>query len=1034
MLNAIVSFSLRHRGVVLALAFVVLGWGARTAYHAELDVFPDFVPPQVVVQTEAPGLSPEQVELLVTRPIESAINGLGDMASLRSETIQGLSVITCIFKDGTNLLVARQFLAEKLSELGGTLPAGVKTPKMTPLTSATMDLLKIGLVSDKLSPMQLRTWADWTMKPRLLAVPGVAKCSSFGGDVHQWQIQVRSDRLAAFGLSITDVLAAAKLATGVSGAGFVENENQRILIQPEAQTASKEDLAEAIIHTGSNGAPIRLRDVATVTEGGEAKFGDTVIMGKSGVLLTMLSQYGANTMDVTHRLEEAIEEMKPALAKAGITLYPAMHRPATFIETALAHMKESILLGAGLVAVVLLIFIGNFRAALISLTAIPLSLLGTILIMDRLKINLDTMTLGGLAIAIGEVVDDAIIDVENIMRRLRSNSLLDKPLPVFRVVLAASLEVRTAVVFATFVVALVFLPVLSLSGVSGKFFSPLALSYIIAILASLLVAITVTPAMCLLAFRNHVPNHREPFLQRWLKAGYKAILRLFAKSPSLVGIGAALIMASSLVVLPRSTGEFLPEFREGHVVVGLDATPGTSLAEMKRIGAAVENAMLAIPGIATVEQQIGRAEAGEDTWGPHKSELHIEFKRGLSGDEEEKTSDALRDVLKDTVGIRFTAESFLANRINETLAGETAPVVLSLFGEDLDALENKAREAVGILQAIPDAGEIKLSSPPGGPRLEVRLRPDRLTAYGFRAGDVLEAVQTAYQGATAAQIFEPGRVSDVVVIIEEAARRDPESVGAMPLTSLTGRRAALSELADISLTTGRYSILRDGARRRQTIACHPKGNPAAFVAEAKKQLTAKLAMPLGGYWNFEGTAEAEEAATRQLVLQSCVGALGIVMLLSMVFRNGPNLMLALSNMPFALVGGIFAVAVAGLGLTLGSVVGFVTLFGITTRNSIMLLTHYDHLVREEGCAWDLETALRGASERLTPILMTALVTGLGLLPLALGYKDAGREIEGPMAIVILGGLVSSTLLNLLVLPVMALRFGKFGAQENDLES
>ena len=1029
MLNAIVSFSLRHRGVVLSLAMVVMVWGARSAYHAELDVFPDFVPPQVVVQTEVPGLSPEQVELLVTRPIESAVNGLGEMQSLRSETIQGLSVITCIFKEGTNLLVARQFLAEKLAELGGTLPAGVKSPKMSPLTSATMDVLKVGLLSEKLTPMQLRTWADWTLKPRLLAVPGVAKCSSFGGEVRQWQIQVKPDRLAAFGLSITDVFTAARLATGVSGAGFVENSNQRILIQPEGQAASTADLAHAIVRTGSDGASIRLGDVATVTEGGEPKFGDCVIMGKPGVLLTMSSQYGSNTMDVTHRLETAIEEMKPALEKAGITLYPRLHRPATFIETALAHMKESILLGAGLVAVVLLIFIGNLRAALISLTAIPLSLLGTILLMEKLKIPLDTMTLGGLAIAIGEVVDDAIIDVENIIRRLRSNRLLEQPLPIMKVVLAASLEVRTAVVFATFVVALVFLPVLSLGGVSGKFFSPLALSYILAILASLLVAVSVTPAMCLLVFRNRVPDHREPLVQRWLKAGYQAVLRPLARRPGLVGIGAAAVMSLSLVVLPRSTGEFLPEFREGHLVVGLDMAPGTSIIEMKRLGAVVQQAMLAIPGIATTEQQIGRAEKGEDNWGPHRSEFHIEFKSGLSGKEEEETADALRDVLKDTPGIHFTAESFLANRINETLAGETAPVVLNLFGDDLDVLEAKAREIQGLLQSIPGAGELKLSAPPGGPRLEVRLRPDRLTTYGFHATEVLEAVQTAYEGATAAQIYEPGQVSDVVVILEESARHDPETVGSLPLTSPTGRRTTLAELADLSLTTGRYSILRDGARRRQTIACHPKINPGAFVEEARKRLATKLTLPAGCYWSFEGTAEAEAGATQQLVLHSAVGAFGIIMLLGMVFRNGPNLTLVLSNLPFALVGGVFAVAFAGLGLTLGSLVGFVTLFGITTRNSIMLLSHYDHLVREEGCNWTLDTAMRGAAERLTPILMTALVTSLGLLPLALGYRDAGREIEGPMAIVILGGLASSTFLNLLVLPVMALKFGRFGEPE-----
>lgn len=1028
MLNAIVSFSLRHRGIVMALAMVVLVWGARSAYHAELDVFPDFVPPQVVVQTEAPGLSPEQVELLVTRPIEAAVNGLGDMESLRSETIQGLSIITCVFKEGTNLLVARQFLAEKVAELAGSLPAGVKTPKMSPLTSATMDLLKIGLVSEKLTPMQLRSFADWTMKPRLLAVPGVAKCSSFGGEVRQLQIQVKPERLTAMGLTINDVLSAAKLATGVSGAGFVENETQRVLIQPEGQATNAGELALAVIKSGENGAPVRLGDVANVIEAGEPKFGDCIIMGKRGVLLTMSSQYGANTMDVTHRLEAAIEEMKPALERAGIELYPRLHRPATFIETALKHIKESLLLGAGLVAIVLLLFIGNLRAAFISLTAIPLSLLSAILMMERFGIQLDTMTLGGLAIAIGEVVDDAIIDVENIFRRLRANRALEAPLPVMRVVLDASMEVRTAVVFATFVVAMVFLPVLSLGGVSGKFFSPLALSYILAILASLLVAITVTPAMCLLFFRKGAPTHREPFTQRWLKAGYTAVLRLFAKHPGVVGVAGALVLASGLLVLPKSTGEFLPAFREGHLVVPFDAGPGTSVAEMRRLGTLITTALVQVPGIATAEQQIGRAEKGEDAWPPHRSEMHVDFKPGLSGEEEEAAAEGVREVLKNFPGVNWAAETFLEDRVHESLSGETAPVSVNLFGDDLDLLDARSAEMAALMKTIPGAGEIVMRAQPGGPRLEVRLRPERLTQFGFKAGEVLDALQTAYQGTSAAQVYEANQVSDVVVILDESKRLDPESVGALPMISSTGKRTTLSVLADLTLTTSRHSILRDGGRRRQTIACHPTTNPGAFVEAAEKLLDEKLKskLPAGYYYTFEGTAEAEAQGREQLLLHSGVGALGIVMLLSMVFRNARNLLLVLSNVPFALVGGVFAVAWVKLGLTLGSLVGFVTLFGITTRNSIMLLSHYDHLVREEGCAWGLETALRGAAERLIPILMTALVTGLGLLPLALGYEDAGREIEGPMAIVILGGLASSTLLNLLLLPVMSLAFGRFG--------
>ncbi len=459
MLRSIVHFSLRFKGVIVALSCLLLGYGVYIAANAKLDVFPDFVQPQVVIQTEAPGLSPEQVEVLVTRPVETAVNGLGNQESLRSESIQGLSIITVVFKEGTDVFRARQMMAEKLGETSGLLPTGVKSPRMTPLTSSTMDLLKIGLVSEKLSAMELRTFADWTLKPRLLAVAGVAKCSSFGGEVRQLQIQVQPERLLAYDLALSDVLAAARLATGVTGAGFVETENQRVILQTEGQSLTPELLGNVVVAGGTNGLSVRLKDVALVKEGAEPKFGDTLIQAKPGVLLTMSSQYGANTMEVTTALEAALEEMKPTLAREGITLYPRLHRPATFIETALRNIRSSLLLGGVLVGVVLFLFLGHFRTAFISVTAIPLSLLAAIILLDQFGVTLNTITLGGLAIAIGEVVDDAIIDVENIFRRLRENQGLAAPRPAFSVILEASLEVRTAVVYATFIVTLVFLPV-----------------------------------------------------------------------------------------------------------------------------------------------------------------------------------------------------------------------------------------------------------------------------------------------------------------------------------------------------------------------------------------------------------------------------------------------------------------------------------------------------------------------------------------------------------------------------------------------
>ncbi|MEY2410432.1 MAG: hypothetical protein QOF48_3102 [Verrucomicrobiota bacterium] len=1033
MLNAIVTFSLRFKGIVVALSCVLLGYGIYVAGNSKLDVFPNFVQPQVVIQTECPGLSPEQVEALVTRPVENSVNGLGNQESIRSESIQGLSIITVVFKEGTDVFLARQMLAEKLGETAGQLPVGVKAPKMTPLTSSTMDLLKIGLVSDKLTPMELRTFADWTLKPRLLAVPGVAKCSSFGGEVRQLQIQVRPDRLIAYDLSLPDVLNTARLASGVRGAGFIETENQRITLQTEGQSLSAQALANIVIMASlTNGTPVRLKDVATVKEGAEPKFGDTLVQERPGVLLTMSSQYGANTLEVTHDLEQALKDMAPVFAKEGIQCYDRLHRPATFIEVALKNIRHSLLLGGVLVAVVLFLFLGHFRTAFISITAIPLSLLSAIILLDKFGVTLNTITLGGLAIAIGEVVDDAIIDVENIFRRLRENQALGRPRSAFRVVLDASLEVRTAVVYATFIVALVFLPVLTLTGLQGSFFAPLALSYILAIMASLGVALTVTPALSLLFFARGVRNSDEPRLQSALKKVYRRGLGFVAEWPRAMIALVVLLCVAAILQLPFFGKEFLPEFREGHFVLQVNAAPGTSLPEMLRIGKSISGALLRDPHIATVEQQVGRAEQGEDPWGPHRCEFHVDLK-AMPADEEEKMAGEIRKILEGFPGIQFEVLTFLGDRIGETLTGETAPVVINIFGDDLDALDAKSREVVKVLGHVEGAKDVQLKSPPGAPRMAIKLRSERLAQFGFRPVEILEAIQTAYQGTVVAQTYQGNRVSDVAVILEDSHRRDPETLGALQLRSSQGLRLPLNELADVYRTSGRHSILHEGTRRRQTITCTPEGRDvASFVVDAREQIGAKIKFPGGVYAVFSGAAQAQAQATRQLLLHAAIAGVGILLLLTVVFRNWRHLLLVLVNVPFALVGGVMAVWLTTLlgekgegGLTIGSLVGFVTLFGITTRNSIMMISHFEHLVQEEGMTWGLEAAMRGAAERLIPILMTAIVTALGLLPLALGAGDAGREIEGPMAIVILGGLITSTLLNLLVLPTLALRYGRF---------
>jgi CzcA family heavy metal efflux pump len=1032
MLRALVHFSLKFRGVIIALACVLIGYGIYVSVNAKLDVFPNFVQPQVVVQTECPGLAPEQVELLVTVPIESAVNGLGEMESLRSESIEGLSVITAVFKEGTDIFRARQMLGEILAETAGELPTGVKPPRMTPLTSSTMDLLKIGLVSDKLSPMDLRTFADWTLKPRLLSVPGVAKCSTYGGEVRQLQIQVIPERLIAYDLSLSDVLAAARVSTGVIGAGFIETSNQRITLQTEGQAVTPETLGEVVVaHT--NGLSVRLTDVAKVVEGAEPKFGDTRIQGRWGVLMTMSSQFGANTMEVTTRLEAALAEMKPTLDKAGITIYPRLHRPATFIQASLRNMNHSLALGGILVAVVLFVMLGSVRTAFISLTAIPLSLLTAIIVLQKCGITINTITLGGLAIALGEVVDDSIIDVENIFRRLRERHItgIADLREIFSIILNASLEVRSSVVFATFIVVLIFLPVLTLTGLQGSFFAPLALSYILAILASLFVALTLTPALSFVMFRKGVRKSEDPFLQRWFKSWYRGVLSFMAKWPRVIIVAVLVFCVLALTRLPTG-GEFLPEFREGHFVLQVFAAPGTSLQEMLRLGTQVSAELLKNKNVDTVSQQVGRAELGEDAWGPHRCEFHVELKPDTSGGEQEKMADEFREVLQKFPGLQFEVTTFLGDRISETVAGETQPVVVNVFGDDLDLLDAKANEVAALLNTVPGHADVRVKSPAGGPRMSIRLRPERLTQFGFRPVEVLDAIQTAYQGTIVSQTHRNNQTVDVAVILDESDRKDPETVRSLQVRNGQGLRLPLNQLANVFLSTGRYSILHEGARRRQTVTCSATGRDlSSFVEDAKKQVAAKVSFPAGTYVLFSGAAEAKEKAQQELLLHSAIAAVGILLLLTIAFHNWRNLFLVLANIPFALVGGVLALWITNLldpgegSLTIGSLVGFVTLFGITTRNSIMMISHFEHLVTQEGMTWGADAAMRGASERLMPILMTATVTALGLLPLALGSGEAGREIEGPMAIVILGGLITSTALNLLVLPTLALRYGRF---------
>jgi CzcA family heavy metal efflux pump len=1026
MLNRIVQFSLRHRGVVIALGAILIAYGLYVTTQTRLDVFPEFAPPQVVVQTEAPGLSSEEVEQLVTLPVETELNGTPGLEAIRSQSIQGLSVVTLVFHGSSDIFRVRQLVAERLAEAVSRLPQGAGPPRMGPLTSSTSLSLVLGLTSSHRTPMELRTFGDWTFRPYLLSVPGVAKVDIFGGDICQLQVQVKPDRLQAYSLSLDQVLAAARQATGVRGAGYIDTPNQRIVINTTGQALSPRQLGEVVL-VARAGLSVRLKDVAEVKNAPAFKFGDSQINGRSGVVLLVYAQYQANTMVVTRAVEAALQHMKPALAAEGITLEPRLFRPANFIETSLRNVDHSLLLGGLLVGVVLFLFLLDLRTAFISFISIPLSLLAAVIVLYWQGVSINTITLGGFAIAIGVVVDDAIIDVENILRRLRENSLREKPRLVFQVVLEASLEVRSAVVYATFIVALVFVPVLTMGGVQGRLFAPLGIAFILATLASLGVALTLTPALCYLLLAKVTP-HEEPRHVRWLKEQHRRWLGRVARRPRTV-LGLALLLClGAVAVLPFFGGEFLPEFREGHYILHMAAVPGTSLAESVRLGKLVTVELLKNPHIRSVSQEAGRAENGEDPFGPHYSELHVDL-RPLSGEEADTAQAEIRATLARFPGLSFKVMSFLAERMEETISGTTAEFVLDIFGHDLDLLDQKAQEARQLLASTPGAEDITIEAQPGLPEMAVRLRPERLLQYGFAPVNVLDAIQTAYQGTTVSQIYEGNRVFDVAVLLAAKDREDPEAIGTLDLRNVQGTSVPLRELAEVGPSNGRYNVMHEGAQRLQQVTCNVRGRDvAAFAADVQRQFKARVSLPPGMFVVYSGSALAEAQAKHQLWVHSLLAGAGIVLLLALLFGSGRNLLLILSNLPFALVGGALAVFATGGLLSVGSLVGFVTLFGITMRNSIMMVSHFEHLVIEEGVAWGPEAVLRAASERLMPILMTATVTALGLLPLALGSGEAGREIEGPMAIVILGGLITSTTLNLLVLPTLALRYGKFAAR------
>ncbi len=1028
MLSHLVHASPRYRIVVVIAAAVVLAAGVSDALRSPLDVFPEFAPPLVDVQVEAPGMSSEAVENLISLPLESALNGMPRMTMLISKSVQGLAQVVVKFQPGTDIFQARQMVTERVAVVATRLPQQCKPPLVLPPLSSTSRALHIGLAAktkDKLKPGEplltqtdVSTLMKWVIEPRLLAVPGVANVSTYGMHPMQYQILVRPDDLRAHGVTLDQVRLAAKQAAVYASAGFHDTPNQRLAIQYTTRITQPEDLERTVVAYRKD-QPVLLGQVATVVIGNPPHIGEGVINDEAGMLVVVEKFPWANTLDVTYATEKAIEALRPSLP--GVEIVLDIFRPASFIEQALGNLQHAMILGCVLVVLILVAFLFEWRTALISLTAIPLSIISAVPVLNRLGGTLNTMVLAGLAIAVGEVVDDAIIDVENIMRRLRQNRNALQPLSAFQVVFRASLEVRSAVVYASFIVVFVCLPIFFMSGVAGAFFRPLAVAYILAILASLVVALTVTPAMSLLLLPKAVEHRRDAPLVTFLRGVYRRVLPPALNAPVLtLGVLVGLFVLSALLYT-RLKEEYLPQFQENDFLMHWVAKPSTGIDVLRKDIERVSKEMREQTPVKGFGSHIARAEAGEEVVGPNFAELWVSLGK-YEGDYAGARREIER-VMAQHPGFQHDLLTYLQERIKEVLSGTGASIVMRVYGPDLAVLRQKAQQIRQAVETIPGVKDLTVEAQALVPQLELVIDPYKASAYGLTPGGLLDNVTTLINGVKVGEVHKDQMSFDLMVWGHPDVRRNLPELRRLEVDLPAGAGTIpLSAVADLRLVNAPNTIKHEKASRCIDVSCNVTGDLGGIVKEIQSRVE-----PLQGAGyriEFLGEYAARAENQRQLLAVSFLAVLGIALLLYIDFRSLRLMLLVLFTLPFALIGGVIAAALTGGVLSLGSLVGFITVLGIAARNGIMLVSHYRHLQQEEGVPFGRELILRGAEERVGPILMTALAAGLGLLPLAISGSKPGYEVEYPMAVVILGGLFTSTLLNLLVLPVLFERFGK----------
>ena len=1020
MLDRIIQWSLDNRLLVVVGAIGLLVYGGIIAARTPIDVFPDLTVPMVTVLTEAHGLAPEEVEALVTVPLESVLNGTSGVFRVRSNSAVGLSLIFAEFELGTDIYRARQLVTEKLQQV--ELPVGIEPPVLGPISSTMGEIMLVSMSSrGETSDMDLRSLADWIVRPRLLAITGVSQVIVIGGDLKQYQVIVDPDRLVDYDLSLEDVSHAVEEANAVSPGGFMERTNEEFLIRGRGRVSQIEDLAQSVV-TIRDGRPVLIEHIAEVRLGAAIKRGDGSFNMEPAIVVTIQKQPNANTLELTAEIEATLESLQRTLP-GDVSIDAEAFQQANFIELAVGNVRRALIEGGVLVSVVLFLFLWNFRTTFISLTAIPLSLLTAILAMNYFGISINTMTLGGLAIAIGELVDDAIVDVENVFRRLKQNVDMGNPQKVATVVFKASSEIRNSIYYATLIIILVFLPLFSLAGFEGRMFAPLAFAYIFSIAASLLVALTVTPVLCYLMLGRFVRGQStgDSRLVGFSKRQYSKVLGWALARPLEVIAVSALLLVMSIALLPLTGREFLPPFNEGAVNINVTLPPGTSLEESNRIGNVVEGALHRIPEVASTTRRTGRAELDEHAAGVNASELEVVIRPSERSQFE--IMDEVRTILAPIPGAASEVGQPISHRIDHLLSGTRAQIAIKLFGPDLPILRNKAEEIRASIENIPGIVDLLVEPQVGVPQVQVNIDRSNAAAVGLSAGDLADAVETAFNGRVVGQILEQQRSYDLILRLEDSARESLESIRNTLIETPMGAKVPFAQVADVRSDQGPNTINRENGQRRIIVQSNVSGRDlGSVIDDVRGAVGREVALPEGYFVQYGGQFEAQEQASMRIFWLSSVAIGGIFLLLFIALKSLRASLLVMANLPLALIGGVLIVFLSGGTLSVASLVGFITLFGIATRNGIMLVTHYRHLI-EEGVAFR-QAVIQGSMERLSPILMTALVTGVGLIPLALGVGTPGQEIQQPMAAVILGGMLTSTFLNMIVMPTLYLRYGR----------